>query len=219
MLVSVSHTQYFAGKFTQGFLPIIPWFIWYLHYLSACNRDLFKRWLLCFIIGFQKALQTLWETFIIPISTYSWEKFSSRSKCIVRKINLSLWKMPNFFLQNFVIFDMITDLFLVEKWRTLEIASRYNWKNILNLGCQNSIQFGIFQVAWKSKLFGESFPFPFSAKCFDRIFSHLFSKRLNFWSCTLPFLNVMGFRRLKLYQKHIYIFSQMLFSTLVLRCY
>lgn len=55
--------------------------------------------------------------------------------------------MANFFLQKFAIFDMITNLLLVEKWGTLEIVSRYDWKNLLNLGCQTSIRFSIFQVA------------------------------------------------------------------------
>ena len=55
--------------------------------------------------------------------------------------------MATFFLQKFVIFNMITDSFLVQKWGTLEVATRYDWKNLLNLGCQDSIHFGIFQVA------------------------------------------------------------------------
>ena len=42
---------------------------------------------------------------------------------------------------------MITDYFLVEKWETLERERRYICKNLLNLDFQDSICFGIFQVA------------------------------------------------------------------------
>ena len=44
---------------------------------------------------------------------------------------------------------MITDSSLVQKWRTLERARRHVSKNLLNLDCQDSIRFGIFQVAYK----------------------------------------------------------------------
>ena len=37
-------------------------------------------------------------------------------------------------------------LFLVEKWGALEVEKKYEWKNLLNLGCQDSNRFGIFQV-------------------------------------------------------------------------
>ena len=62
---------------------------------------------------------------------------------------LTLQKMPKFFLQKFVIFNMITDTFLIEKRRTLERARRYLCKNLLNPDCQNSIRFGIFQIVYK----------------------------------------------------------------------
>ena len=55
--------------------------------------------------------------------------------------------MAKLFLQTFFIFDMITDSFSVEKWRTLERARRHVSKNLLNLNCQDSIRFDIFQVA------------------------------------------------------------------------
>ena len=44
---------------------------------------------------------------------------------------------------------MITDSFLAEKRGTLERARRYVCKNLLNLDGQDSICFGIFQVAYK----------------------------------------------------------------------
>ena len=46
-------------------------------------------------------------------------------------------------------FQHFTDSFLVEKWGTLERARKYVFKNLLNLDCQGSIRFGIFQVAYK----------------------------------------------------------------------
>ena len=55
--------------------------------------------------------------------------------------------MAKFFLQKFVIFNMIANSFLEEKYGTSERASRYVYKNLLNLNCQVSIRFGIFQVA------------------------------------------------------------------------
>ena len=42
---------------------------------------------------------------------------------------------------------MITDVFLVEKWGTLECTRRYASKNLLNLECQDSVRFEIFQDA------------------------------------------------------------------------
>ena len=48
----------------------------------------------------------------------------------------------------FVIFNMITDYFLVEKRGTLEHAIKYVCKNILYFYCQESIRFGIYQVAY-----------------------------------------------------------------------
>ena len=69
---------------------------------------------------------------------------------------------------------MVTDLFLVEKWGTLERAKRYVYKNLLNLNCQDSICFGIFKLLKNKESFGKSFSFPFSAKYFDRNFKYLF---------------------------------------------
>ena len=57
--------------------------------------------------------------------------------------------MAKFFLQKFVIFNMITDSVLVETRGTLERARRYICKNLLNFDCQDSILFGIFQVTYK----------------------------------------------------------------------
>ena len=55
--------------------------------------------------------------------------------------------MAKLFLQKFVIFSMITDSFLLEKWGTLKHARRYVCKNVLYLDCHDSIRFGFFQVA------------------------------------------------------------------------
>ena len=80
---------------------------------------------------------------------------------------LTLRKMAIFYLQMFVIFNMIKDSFSVEKWGTLECT----------LGTSKN-----------KKSFWKSFSFPFSAKCFDGNF---------FLSCTLPFRNVVKFEDLK----------------------
>ena len=56
-------------------------------------------------------------------------------------------KRPNFFLQMFFMFNMITDSFLVKKWEAVERARRYACRNLLNLDCEGSIRFSIFQDA------------------------------------------------------------------------
>ena len=98
--------------------------------------------------------------------------------CVKWKINLyflTSWKMVKFFLQKFIIFNAITDSFIVEKRGTLESARRHVCKNLLNLHCLGSIRFGIFQVAYNwGKSFGKRFYFPFSAKHFDYNFKCLF---------------------------------------------
>ena len=43
------------------------------------------------------------------------------------------WKMAKFLLKEFVIFNVITDYFLVEKWGTVERARRHVWKILLKL--------------------------------------------------------------------------------------
>ena len=58
-------------------------------------------------------------------------------------------KMVRFFPQMFVIFNIITDSFLVEKRGTLERARKHVCKNLLYFHCQDSIRFGIYQVAYK----------------------------------------------------------------------
>ena len=57
--------------------------------------------------------------------------------------------MAKLFLQKFVISNIFTDYFLAGKWRTIEHARRYVYKNLLNLDSQDSIRFGIYQVAYK----------------------------------------------------------------------
>ena len=74
--------------------------------------------------------------------------------------------MAKLFLQKFVIFNMITTPFLVEKWGTLERARRYVCKNLLNLDCQDSIRFNIYQVANKGRIIWEEFLLPIFCKTF-----------------------------------------------------
>ena len=56
--------------------------------------------------------------------------------------------MARFFLQKFIIFNMTTDWFLVEKQGTLNVR-RYICKSLLTLDCQKSIRFGIFRLTYK----------------------------------------------------------------------
>ena len=135
--ISVTH-PILSVQSTQDAISIIPWFIWYMYYLPACICNY------CYVFNFaiKKILQILWEKFN-SISIYSW-------KNIFLSTNIKkwcLWKMAKFFLHKFVIFNMNSDSFLIEKSGTLEIARRYDCKNLLNLGCQESIRFDIFQVA------------------------------------------------------------------------
>ena len=113
-----------------------------------------------------KNLSNIMKNIFNSISIYSWNKIflltNIRNKCFIRKINLQFWKLSKmfkFFLQKFVIFNMVTDSFLVEKCGTLKRASRYVSKNLLNLDCQNSICFGIIKLLIKEVSFRKSFIF------------------------------------------------------------
>ena len=88
---------------------------------------------------------------------YSWKKISLlenvRNTFVIRKINLHFFDvMKNGQSFPFIFLETIADSYLVEKWKTLEHVKRYVWKNLLNLDCQESISFGIFQVAWKRRV-------------------------------------------------------------------
>ena len=74
--------------------------------------------------------------------------------------------MAKFILQKFVIFNMITDSFLLEKRAALERAKRYVCKNLSNLDCQDSIRFGIFQVSYQWRIISEDFLYPILSKMF-----------------------------------------------------
>ena len=38
----MSPTLYYAVQFPQDVIAIIPWFLYYMYYLSTCIKDLFK---------------------------------------------------------------------------------------------------------------------------------------------------------------------------------
>ena len=134
--------------------------------LSACNRSMFKSYY-CYVLFLPfKNLSNFMKSFFNSISIYSWNKIllltKIRSKCFIRKKNLyflKLSKMAKFFLQMFVIFNMITDSFLVEKCVTLERTRTYVCKNLLNLDYQNSICFGIIELLINEELLRKSFIF------------------------------------------------------------
>ena len=105
------------------------------------------------------------------ISIYSWKKISLLTNiryqmcCKENKsLFLTSWKKAKLLTQKSVIFKMITDFFLVEKWGTCKEILQ---QKLINLDCQDSTCFGIFQVALKWRTIGKSFSFPFSAKYFD----------------------------------------------------
>ena len=84
---------------------------------------------------------------------------NTRNKVVIWKINFYFWtsrKMAIFFLKMFLIFNMITDSFLVKKWGTLEHARRYVCKNLLNLDFQDSICFAFFKLLKNAVSFGKS---------------------------------------------------------------
>ena len=134
--------------------------------LSACNRSMFKSYY-CYVLFLPfKNLSNFMKSFFNSIFIYSWNKIllltKIRSKCFIRKKNLyflKLSKMAKFFLQMFVIFNMITDSFLVEKCVTLERTRTYVCKNLLNLDYQNSICFGIIELLINEELLRKSFIF------------------------------------------------------------
>ena len=87
------------------------------------------------------------------------EKKNTRKKVVIWKTNFYFWtsrKMAIFFLKMFLIFNMITDSFLVKKWGTLEHARRYVCKNLLNLDFQDSICFAFFKLFKNAVSFGKS---------------------------------------------------------------
>ena len=53
------------------------------------------------------------------------------------------------FASKVVIFNIITDSSLAQKWGTLERARRNVCKSLLKLHCQDIICSGIYQVAYK----------------------------------------------------------------------
>ena len=57
--------------------------------------------------------------------------------------------MVQFPIQKFVIFNVITNSILVEKLGKLERAKNYVYKNLSNVDSQDSICFGIYQVAYE----------------------------------------------------------------------
>ena len=108
----------------------------YLHVIGAARL---KVTIAMFYFYHSKKSFTYFEKYLFP-SLYILEKNVLVNRCkkqICYKENKSLflisWKMAKFFLQKFVIFNMITDYFLVEKWETLKHVKRYVWKNSLNL--------------------------------------------------------------------------------------
>ena len=83
--------------------------------------------------------------------------------------------MAIFFLQKFVIFNIFRSFF-IRGIGTVERPSRYVCKNVLTLGCQDSVCFAFFKLLKNEESFWKSFSCPFSAKCFDGNFKYLLLK-------------------------------------------
>ena len=126
-----------------------------MYHLSACNRDLFKRYY-CYLLvfPFKTSFKYYEKGFSFHLCIFL-KKISFlrniRNECVFRKINLHFltsWKTAKLFLQKLITFNIITDSFLVEKFVKLEHVRRYVCKNLLNLDYQDSIRFRIFQVSY-----------------------------------------------------------------------
>ena len=126
-----------------------------MYHLSACNRDLFKRYY-CYLLvfPFKTSFKYYEKGFSFHLCIFL-KKFSFlrniRNECVFRKINLyflTSWKTAKLFLQKLITFNIITDSFLVEKFGKFEHVRRYVCKNLLNLDYQESIRFGIFQISY-----------------------------------------------------------------------
>ena len=100
----------------------------YLHVIEACLKVIIAMFYICHSENPSNIMKIIFNS----ISIYSWKKISLlsniRNKHVTRKINLyffDVMKKAIFFLQKFVIFNMITDSFLGEKWGTLERTRGY----------------------------------------------------------------------------------------------
>ena len=121
----------------------------YLHVIETCLKVTIAMFYFCHL----KNSSNLMINDFNSISMYFWKKnalFNKYKKQMCYKENKSIFwrheKWPEFLLQKFFIFNVITDCFLVQKLRTLEHARKYICKILRNLDCQDSICFGIFQV-------------------------------------------------------------------------
>ena len=94
----------------------------YLHIIETYLKVTIAMFYFCNLINPSDLMKKIFDS----ISVYSSKQISLstniRNKGVIGKINLHFltsWKMAIFFLQKFVIFNMMTDSFLVDKWRTL----------------------------------------------------------------------------------------------------
>ena len=141
----------------------------YMYYLCACNRGLFKNYYRYVLFRHSKNL-IFYEIYFWFLLYIFFKKFrlNKYKKQICHKENKSFFliyeKWPNCSFRSllFLIYPQI--FFLAEKWRTIERARRYVCKNLLNLDSQDSIRFGICQVAYKWRIIWEEFLPPIICK-------------------------------------------------------
>ena len=130
--------------------------------------------MLCFIFAIQKMFQLLWKIFFIPSLCILEKKVlltNIRNKYVIKEVNLyfcDVIEMAKFFLQLFIIFNIITDSFLIEKWGTLEHARGCLYRNLSIV--RKAFILAFFKLLENKESFGKSFSFPFSVKRFDRNF-------------------------------------------------
>ena len=66
-----------------------------------------------------------------------------------KSLFFDVMKNGHIFLHSFINLNIISDSFFSRGMGALKHARRYACKNVLNLDCQDSIHFGIYQVTYK----------------------------------------------------------------------
>ena len=145
VLITVNRKKFYSHTifrlYTSGKFFIVKYInicIIYLHVIETCLEVTTAT----FYFYPSKNPSDVMKNIFNAISIYSWKKKSSltniRNKRVIRKKYLycfDVMKTAILFLQKFVIFNMIIDSSLVEKWGTVERAMRCVCKSVLNLDC------------------------------------------------------------------------------------
>ena len=92
-----------------------------MYYLSACYKSLLKSYYYYVLfLPFKKCFNCYEKYFSFHLYIFLKKKFLlTNIRNVIKEVNLyfsDVIEMAKFFLQLFIIFNMITDSFLVEKW-------------------------------------------------------------------------------------------------------